>query len=53
MDFSVWEYLKQQMYATPPLMLPDLQRRPTDAFASASQRVQREVQVVFLIVTSL
>ncbi|GBO34265.1 hypothetical protein AVEN_114884-1 [Araneus ventricosus] len=48
MDFFLWGYLKQQMYATPPPTLQDLQRRITDACAYVTpvmlHRVQREVQ---------
>ncbi|GBN08675.1 hypothetical protein AVEN_229164-1 [Araneus ventricosus] len=48
MDFFLWGYLKQQVYATPPPTLQDLQRRITDACANVTpamlHRVQREVQ---------
>ncbi|GBN14024.1 hypothetical protein AVEN_109008-1 [Araneus ventricosus] len=48
MDFFLWEYLKQQVYATPPPTLQDLERRITDACANLTpamlHRVQREVQ---------
>ncbi|GBL78582.1 hypothetical protein AVEN_65178-1 [Araneus ventricosus] len=48
MDFFLWEYLKQQVYATPPPTLRDLQRRITDACANVTpamlHRKQREVQ---------
>ncbi|GBM98608.1 hypothetical protein AVEN_211051-1 [Araneus ventricosus] len=48
MDFFLWEYLKQQVYVTPPPILQDLQRRITDACANMASsmlhRVQREVQ---------
>ncbi|GBL85751.1 hypothetical protein AVEN_193195-1 [Araneus ventricosus] len=44
----LWEYLKQQVYATPPPPLQDLQRRITDACANVTpailHRVQREIQ---------
>ncbi|GBO39858.1 hypothetical protein AVEN_245212-1 [Araneus ventricosus] len=48
MDFFLWGYLKQQVYATPPPTLQDLQRRITDACANVApampHHVQREVQ---------
>ncbi|GBL85682.1 hypothetical protein AVEN_193139-1 [Araneus ventricosus] len=48
MNFFLWGYLKQQVYATPPPTLQDLQRRITDACANVTpamlHRVQREVQ---------
>ncbi|GBM31939.1 hypothetical protein AVEN_74241-1 [Araneus ventricosus] len=48
MDFFLWGYIKQQVYAIPPSTLQDLQRRITDACASVTpamlHRVQREVQ---------
>ncbi|GBM30110.1 hypothetical protein AVEN_156274-1 [Araneus ventricosus] len=48
MDFFLWGYLKQQVYATPPPALQDLQRRITDACANVTptmlHRVQRKVQ---------
>ncbi|GBM69886.1 hypothetical protein AVEN_154519-1 [Araneus ventricosus] len=48
MDFFLWGCKKQQMYATPPPALKDLQRRITDAGANVTSamlhRVQREVQ---------
>ncbi|GBN88351.1 hypothetical protein AVEN_259634-1 [Araneus ventricosus] len=48
MDFFLWGYLKQQVYATAPPTLQDLQRRITDACANVTpavlHRVQREVQ---------
>ncbi|GBN10839.1 hypothetical protein AVEN_142869-1 [Araneus ventricosus] len=48
MDFFLWGYLKQQVYATPPPTLQDLQRRIMDAYANVTptmlHRVQREVQ---------
>ncbi|GBL80916.1 hypothetical protein AVEN_26325-1 [Araneus ventricosus] len=48
MDFFLWGYLKQQVYATPPPTLQDLQRRITNACASVTpailHRVQRQVQ---------
>ncbi|GBN85387.1 hypothetical protein AVEN_162119-1 [Araneus ventricosus] len=48
MDFFLWGYLKQHMYATPPLTLQDLQRRITDSYANVTpvmlHRVQPEVQ---------
>ncbi|GBN46238.1 hypothetical protein AVEN_180815-1 [Araneus ventricosus] len=48
MDFFLWGYLNQQVYATPPPALQDLQRRITDAYANVASamlhRVQREVQ---------
>ncbi|GBN33693.1 hypothetical protein AVEN_242482-1, partial [Araneus ventricosus] len=47
-DIFLWGYLKQQVYATPPPTLQDLQRRMTDAYANMTpamlHRVQREVQ---------
>ncbi|GBM23524.1 hypothetical protein AVEN_153093-1 [Araneus ventricosus] len=49
MDFFLWGYLKQQVYATPSPTLQDLQRRITDACVNVTptmlHRVQREVQV--------
>ncbi|GBN47399.1 Acetylcholinesterase-1, partial [Araneus ventricosus] len=48
-DFFLWGYLKQQVYATPPPTLQDLQRSITDACAKVTpsmlHRVQREVQM--------
>ncbi|GBN34663.1 hypothetical protein AVEN_176139-1 [Araneus ventricosus] len=48
MDIFLWGYLKQQVYATPPPTLQDLQRRIKDACANMTpamlHRVQREVQ---------
>ncbi|GBN27953.1 hypothetical protein AVEN_179278-1 [Araneus ventricosus] len=48
MDFFLCGYLKQQVYATPPPTLQDLQQRITDACANVTpamlHRVQREVQ---------
>ncbi|GBM72180.1 hypothetical protein AVEN_302-1 [Araneus ventricosus] len=48
MDSFLWGYLKQQVYATPPPTMQDLQRRITDACANMTpamlHRVQREVQ---------
>ncbi|GBL70462.1 hypothetical protein AVEN_128399-1 [Araneus ventricosus] len=48
MDFFLWGYLKQQVYATPPPKLQDLQRRIMDTCASLTpamlHRVQLEVQ---------
>ncbi|GBL83608.1 hypothetical protein AVEN_196432-1 [Araneus ventricosus] len=48
MDFFPWGYLKQQVYATPPPPLQDLQRRITDACADVTpamlHHVQRKVQ---------
>ncbi|GBN82565.1 hypothetical protein AVEN_129486-1 [Araneus ventricosus] len=48
MDFFLWGYLKQQVYANPPPALQDLQRRITDACANVTpamlHRVQSEVQ---------
>ncbi|GBN09522.1 hypothetical protein AVEN_160298-1 [Araneus ventricosus] len=47
-DFFLWGYLKQQVYATPPPTFQDLQRRITDACANVTtallHRVQREFQ---------
>ncbi|GBL68024.1 hypothetical protein AVEN_149169-1 [Araneus ventricosus] len=47
-DFFLWGYLKQQMYATPPITLQDLQLRITHAFVNVTpamlHRVQREIQ---------
>ncbi|GBN78175.1 hypothetical protein AVEN_157707-1 [Araneus ventricosus] len=34
--FSLWRYLKQQVHATPPPTLQDLQRRITDACANVT-----------------
>ncbi|GBL93658.1 hypothetical protein AVEN_25646-1 [Araneus ventricosus] len=48
MDFFLWGCLRQQVYATHPPTLQDLQRRITDACANVASallhRVQREVQ---------
>ncbi|GBN02103.1 hypothetical protein AVEN_9672-1 [Araneus ventricosus] len=48
MDFFLWGYLRQQVYATPLPTLQDLQRRITDDCANMTpamlHRVQREVQ---------
>ncbi|GBM63805.1 hypothetical protein AVEN_210657-1 [Araneus ventricosus] len=48
MDFFLWGYLKQQVYATPPPTLQDLQRRIMDACENVTpamlHRVQREIQ---------
>ncbi|GBN45986.1 hypothetical protein AVEN_103362-1 [Araneus ventricosus] len=48
LDFFMWGYIKQQMYATPPPTLQELRNRITDACASVSPAmlydVQREVQ---------
>ncbi|GBM51825.1 hypothetical protein AVEN_226753-1 [Araneus ventricosus] len=48
MDFFLWGYLKQKVYATPPPTLQELQRRITDACANVTPAmlhlVQREVQ---------
>ncbi|GBM49467.1 hypothetical protein AVEN_142605-1 [Araneus ventricosus] len=48
MDFFLWGYLKQKVYATPPPTLQDLQRRITNASANVTptmlHRVQHEVQ---------
>ncbi|GBO40805.1 hypothetical protein AVEN_145060-1 [Araneus ventricosus] len=48
MDFFLWGYLKQQVYATPPPTSQDLQRLISDACANVIpallHRVQREVQ---------
>ncbi|GBO06375.1 hypothetical protein AVEN_211067-1 [Araneus ventricosus] len=47
-DFFLWGYLKQQVYATPPPTLQEIQRRITDAFTNVTpsrlHRAQREVQ---------
>ncbi|GBN60164.1 hypothetical protein AVEN_54226-1 [Araneus ventricosus] len=46
MEFFLCGYLKQQVYATPPSTLQDLQRRITDVCANVTStmlhRVQRE-----------
>ncbi|GBM70207.1 hypothetical protein AVEN_60135-1 [Araneus ventricosus] len=50
LDFFLWGYIKQQVYATPTPTLQELQNRITDACASVSpamlqmHNVQREVQ---------
>ncbi|GBN36800.1 hypothetical protein AVEN_99632-1 [Araneus ventricosus] len=48
MDFFLWGYLKQQVYATPPSTLQDLQRRITDACSNVTpamlHHMQHEVQ---------
>ncbi|GBN90227.1 hypothetical protein AVEN_72423-1, partial [Araneus ventricosus] len=48
LDFFLWGYFKQRVYATPPPTLQELRNRITDPCASASPamlyNVQREVQ---------
>ncbi|GBM69169.1 hypothetical protein AVEN_91753-1 [Araneus ventricosus] len=48
LDFFLWGYIKQQVYATPPPTLQELRDRFTDACTSVSSamlyNVQREVQ---------
>ncbi|GBO43071.1 hypothetical protein AVEN_48071-1 [Araneus ventricosus] len=48
LDFFLWGYIKQRMYATPPPTLQELRNRITDACASVSPamlyNVQRKVQ---------
>ncbi|GBN93244.1 hypothetical protein AVEN_237582-1 [Araneus ventricosus] len=48
LDFFLWGYIKQRVYATTPPTLQELRNRITDACASASPamlyNVQREVQ---------
>ncbi|GBL93632.1 hypothetical protein AVEN_25629-1 [Araneus ventricosus] len=48
LDFFLWGYIKQRVYATPPSTLQELRNRITDACASVSPamlyNVQREVQ---------
>ncbi|GBL80567.1 hypothetical protein AVEN_225258-1 [Araneus ventricosus] len=48
LDFFLWGYIKQRVYATPPPIFQELQNRITDACASVSpamlNNVQREVQ---------
>ncbi|GBN60593.1 hypothetical protein AVEN_226786-1 [Araneus ventricosus] len=48
LDFFMWEYIKQRVYATPPPTLQELKNRITDTCASVSPamlyNVQREVQ---------
>ncbi|GBM94843.1 hypothetical protein AVEN_93043-1 [Araneus ventricosus] len=48
LDFFLWGYIKQRVYATPPPILQELRNRITDACASLSPamlcNVQREVQ---------
>ncbi|GBL82082.1 hypothetical protein AVEN_50641-1 [Araneus ventricosus] len=48
MDFFLWGYFKQYVYATLPPILQDLQRRIIDACANVTpsvlHRVQREVE---------
>ncbi|GBN36511.1 hypothetical protein AVEN_10573-1 [Araneus ventricosus] len=48
LDFSLWGYIKQRLYATPPPTLQELRNSITDACASVSPamlyNVQREVQ---------
>ncbi|GBM89640.1 hypothetical protein AVEN_260660-1 [Araneus ventricosus] len=48
LDFFLWGYNKQRLYATPPPTLRELRKRITDACASVSPamlyNVQREVQ---------
>ncbi|GBN08167.1 hypothetical protein AVEN_1034-2-1, partial [Araneus ventricosus] len=48
LDFFLWGYIKQRLYATPPLTLQELRNRITDACARVSPAilcsVQREVQ---------
>ncbi|GBN36659.1 hypothetical protein AVEN_202654-1 [Araneus ventricosus] len=36
LDFFLWGYIKQQVYATPPPILQELRNRITDACASVS-----------------
>ncbi|GBN69769.1 hypothetical protein AVEN_111939-1 [Araneus ventricosus] len=48
MVFVLWEYLKQQVYATPPPTLQDIQRHITDTCTNVTpamlHHVQREIQ---------
>ncbi|GBM16818.1 hypothetical protein AVEN_9401-2-1, partial [Araneus ventricosus] len=48
LDFFLWGYIKQRVYAIPPSTLQELLNRITDAYASVSPamlyNVQREVQ---------
>ncbi|GBM99057.1 hypothetical protein AVEN_161262-1 [Araneus ventricosus] len=48
LNFFLWRYIKQRVYATPPPTLQELRNRITDACASVSPailyNVQREVQ---------
>ncbi|GBM37969.1 hypothetical protein AVEN_171159-1 [Araneus ventricosus] len=48
LDFFLWGYIKQRVYATPPPTFQELRNRITDACASVSPvmlyNVQREVQ---------
>ncbi|GBM84562.1 hypothetical protein AVEN_33839-1 [Araneus ventricosus] len=48
LDFFLWGYIKQRLYATPPSTLQELRNRITDAYASMSRamlyNVQQEVQ---------
>ncbi|GBM66026.1 hypothetical protein AVEN_39583-1 [Araneus ventricosus] len=48
LDFFLWGYIKQRVYATPPPTLQELRNRTTDACASVSSamlyNVKREVQ---------
>ncbi|GBL74339.1 hypothetical protein AVEN_235317-1 [Araneus ventricosus] len=48
LDFFLWGYIKQRVYATPPPTLQELRNRITDACASVSPamlyNMQREVQ---------
>ncbi|GBM05972.1 hypothetical protein AVEN_247664-1 [Araneus ventricosus] len=48
LDFFLWGHIKEQVHATPPPTLQDLQRRITDAYASVTpamlHNVQREIQ---------
>ncbi|GBL79707.1 hypothetical protein AVEN_200036-1, partial [Araneus ventricosus] len=48
LDFFLWGYIKQRMYATPPPTSQELRNRITDACASVSPamlyNVQREVK---------
>ncbi|GBN55667.1 hypothetical protein AVEN_211123-2-1, partial [Araneus ventricosus] len=48
LDFFLWGYIKQRVYATPPPKLQELRNRITDAYVRASPamlyNVQREMQ---------
>ncbi|GBN50423.1 hypothetical protein AVEN_32484-1 [Araneus ventricosus] len=48
LDFFLWGYIKQRVYATPPPTLQELRNRITDACASVSPamlyNVQRELE---------
>lgn len=44
LDFFLWGYLKQQVYATPPQILQDLKRRIVDAYTNVTCFILHSVQ---------